>query len=211
MPKLLKYTSSEVARYNGSDLVTMIDGYHQLWEADVVGKQNLIDMHMMCQGFLDNSLHLSKRQLTGNQFASLITQISNARRNGVYQYDQTTVSKLESMFCLDKQKEFTFSVSDLLTLLKNFEVISSAQSMDKIAATTVTLLSSAIKNSDKDMLELCKLLDDRGMLEDNEQLCDYIQEYVEKRFDTMDIGTVLAFAEFFKQLGLWNWNIQLML
>ena len=115
------------------------------------------------------------------------------------------------MFCLDKQKEFTFSVSDLLTLLKNFEVISSALSMDKIAATTVTLLSSAIKNSDKDMLELCKLLDDRGMLEDNEQLCDYIQEYVEKRFDTMDIGTVLAFAEFFKQLGLWNWNIQLML
>ena len=38
LPKLLKYTSNEIQRYNGSDLVTMIDGYHQLWEADVLGR-----------------------------------------------------------------------------------------------------------------------------------------------------------------------------
>ena len=38
-----------------------------------------------------------------------------------------------------------------------------------------------------------------------------MQDYVERRFDTMEIETALAFAEFFKDLGLWNWNIQLML
>ena len=48
LPRLLKYTSGEVYRYNMSDLVTMIDGYHQLWIADVLGKQSLVAMHKLC-------------------------------------------------------------------------------------------------------------------------------------------------------------------
>ena len=40
--------------------------------------------------------------------------------------------------------------------------------MEKITATSVNLLSSAIKNSDEDMYELCKLLKSQGMFDDNE-------------------------------------------
>ena len=61
------------------------------------------------------------------------------------------------------------------------------------------------------MLELCKFLSARGYFEENSELCVYIQDYVEKRFDTMSIETSLAFAEFLKDTGLWNWNIQLMI
>ena len=78
------------------------------------------------------------------------------------------------MFCLDKKKDFTFSISNILALLRNFEVLSSKQSMDKIVQSSYGLLNFSIKNSDEDMLELCKFLSARAYFEENSELCIYI-------------------------------------
>ena len=78
------------------------------------------------------------------------------------------------MFCLDKQKDFTFSISNILALLRNFEVLSSKDSMGKIVQSSYGLLNFSIKNSDEDMLELCKFLSARGYFEENSELCNYI-------------------------------------
>ena len=48
------------------------------------------------------------------------------------------------------------------------------------------------------------------MFEEDEELCLFFQDYSERRFDNMGIAAGLQFAEFFRQIGLWNWNLNLM-
>ena len=107
-----------------SDIVTMMNGYFKLWEVDVLGKTELVNMHKICQTHLDNNLHTSKRIMTGRMFADLVTQVGKAKEYGIYSYDVSTIQRLEQMFVLDKQKEFHFTITDLLNNLRSFEILS---------------------------------------------------------------------------------------
>jgi len=50
-----------------------------------------------------------------------------------------------------------------------------------------------------------------GYLEvEDEKLLVYIQEFIETRFNQVELQTVLDFAVFFRELGIWYWNINLM-
>jgi hypothetical protein len=54
------------------------------------------------------------------------------------------------------------------------------------------------------------LFNEHGYLDQDERLCTYIQEFVEIKFEILPIQVVLSFALFFKEIGLWYWNINLM-
>lgn len=75
----------------------------------------------------------------------------------------------------------------------------------------IELTYDAIKNDDKDMLEIFRLLHSLGVLDQNEELCQYFQNFCEERFRLLPKDKlILEFAEFLKDIGLWMWNIKMM-
>ena len=63
-------------------------------------------------------------------------------------------------------------------MLENFEVVSSESAQTKLLDTIISIVPDAIKNSDDDMLKLSTLFQEKGQFDDNEFLCNFIQDYV---------------------------------
>ena len=82
----------------------------------------------------------------------MLELMGEARFNGVFQYEEAIISKLEREFVAFQADNHTFTVSNLLSLLTAFDRISPMDSLPKLVVTIVGQLASSIKNSDKDFL-----------------------------------------------------------
>lgn len=95
-------------------------------------------------------------------------------------------------------------------IYRAFDILAEYWNHDKMRETIVQLTYDCIKSNDNDLLELFKLFMQKGYLDNDENLCCYIQEYVEERFSYISTPMTLTFACFLKDLGLWHWNTNLM-
>ena len=174
VPNLLAHTHNEMYRYNMADCVTMMNGYFNLWNVGVLERKDLTTVHTFCQTYLSEYLHKSKRQISGSQFASLVNQVGQAKQHGIYQYDDRTIQRLEHMFVNDKQENFIFTITDLLKILENFEVLSTVDSQGKLIKTVTSLMKDSIKDSDESVLKLARIFNSKGMFEEDEELCHFL-------------------------------------
>jgi hypothetical protein len=67
-----------------------------------------------------------------------------------------------------------------------------------------------IKSNEADLLSLFKLYSGQGYLHDPDQhLLMYLQDVVISRFEFLDKETVLEYAQFFNDIGIWYWDTEL--
>lgn len=112
-----------------------------------------------------------------------------------------------------------YSVSDLLDISKALLSLSRNSPKHvgkykseeaKVLAKSAELTIEAIKNSDKDFLELFKVFKENGVLDKNDDLCSYFQHYTEERFRLLPKDMLIVdYAEFSKDIGFWYWNTKL--
>ena len=155
-----------------SDIITMLQGYETLWESQVLTTKDLASVHKTCHSYLENYLHRTKKSVTGHQFAVLVSQISKAKLQNVYEYDSKTIQRLEQIFLLDTEN-YTFSISDILLIFKAFDQLAEYWSPEKMKQTIIKLTFECIKSSDADLLELLKMFKSKGYFEE-EQLSLFV-------------------------------------
>ena len=78
------------------------------------------------------------------------------------------------MFVNDKQENFIFTITDLLKILENFEVLSTVDSQGKLIRTVTSLMKDSIKDSDESVLKLARIFNSKGMFEEDEELCHFL-------------------------------------
>ena len=78
------------------------------------------------------------------------------------------------MFVNDKQENFIFTITDLLKILENFEVLSTVDSQGKLIKTVTSLMKDSIKDSDESVLKLARIFNSKGMFEEDEELCHFL-------------------------------------
>ena len=146
--------------------------------------------------------------MNGVQFAELIKLIGDSKYHGIYTYTDELIKKLEKDFIALHAENSHFTVSNLLDLLVSFDRVCSLGSMKRLVPTIIEKLPDSVKNSDRDMLKLFKIFDRLGILQmaQHEHLVEFILEHVATRFDFIDKKDVLEFAEFFREVGLWQWE-----
>ena len=77
------------------------------------------------------------------------------------------------MFVTDKKENFIFTITDLVKIIENFEVISTADSQAKLLNTAISLMKDSIKDSDESVLQLARIFNSKNMFEEDEELCTF--------------------------------------
>jgi len=72
------------------------------------------------------------------------------------------------MFVTDKKENFIFTITDLVKIIENFEVISTADSQAKLLNTAISLMKDSIKDSDESVLQLARIFNSKNMFEEDE-------------------------------------------
>ena len=156
---MLDHSGNELYRCMITDVITLIEGYKDLWEADILSADDYSKVHEHCQIYLNSYLDKTKRNMNGKQFADLVKLIGDAKFNGIYTYRADILLKLETDFVSFQAENSYFTISDLLNLLIAFDRVSNVNNMSRLMETVITMLPQATKNSDSDILELFKILD----------------------------------------------------
>ena len=65
-------------------------------------------------------------------------------------------------------------MTDLLAIFNTFENLSDYWSREKFLKTMVELVFDCVKSSDADFLQLFKAFQEKGLLDDDENLCHFI-------------------------------------
>ena len=212
LPRLLKHYESELYRCKITDVIALLEGYKDLWEAGILEDVHYTKVHEQCAIYLDNYMDKSKRNMNGNNFSDLMRLIGDAKFNGIYTYDQKIIIKLEKDFVGFRSENSFFTVSDLKNLLVAFDRASNLNNMPRLLQTIIDILPQATKNSDADLLEMLKIFDRMQLfqLEKYEHLCHFLQDYVWNRFNFIDKELTLDYALFINKIGLWYWDQNLM-
>ena len=164
-PRVLEQARNELYRCKIGDLVTILQAFDKLWQAKLITNAELRESHEVCQLFLQSYLDQTKRKINAQHFADMLHLMGEARFNGVFQYEEAIISKLEREFIAFQADNYTFTVSNLLSLLTAFDRISPMDSLPKLVVTIVGQLASSIKNSDRDFLQLYRLFDRMELLQ----------------------------------------------
>ena len=65
MPRMLEISSGELYRCLIGDVLTLVEGYAQLWSNEVLPIEQLMLVHQQCEIYLDNYLEKTKRNMNG--------------------------------------------------------------------------------------------------------------------------------------------------
>jgi|LakMenE18May11ns_1017448.scaffolds.fasta_scaffold9458373_1 hypothetical protein len=76
-------------------------------------------------------------------------------------------------------------------IFRAFDILAEFWNQEKMRNTIKQLTYECIKSNDHDLLELFKMYLQRGYLDNDENLCCYVQEYVEERFNYINTTLVL--------------------
>ena len=98
MPRMLEKSESELYRSKIGDVVTLIQGYSALYEANVLSKEDHSKAHRACQSYLNEYMSKAKRTISGKEFADLLKCIGEAKVKGVFEYSEETTQSMEKEF-----------------------------------------------------------------------------------------------------------------
>ena len=74
-----------------------------------------------CDMYLSEYLGQSKKDITGSQFASLVSLLAKAQEQQLYKFEQKIIHRLQHIFLNDNAELYVFSMADIAKLYKGFE------------------------------------------------------------------------------------------
>ena len=66
LPRLLEASNCDLYRSMVSDVILLVEGYETLWSRGVLPDKDYAHVHRHCEGYLDNYLDKTKRNMNGN-------------------------------------------------------------------------------------------------------------------------------------------------
>lgn len=84
----------ELSRSNLSDVIIVLQSFERLSKHASSRTLNAGHVYDACQAYLDQYLGLSKKDITGSQFAQLVSLVASAKRERIYEFDNKTLERL---------------------------------------------------------------------------------------------------------------------
>lgn len=106
-----------------------------------------------------------KKDITGTDFAILVSCLGFAASQKVHTFDRHLVHRLQHIFINDNSELYHFSYSDLLKILKGFEQLNEYFNKDKVIKMIEQLTLECESYEDPQLLELMKTFLDQGLME----------------------------------------------
>lgn len=131
---------------------------------------NAGQIYEACQAYLDQYLGLSKKDITGSQFASLVNLISNAKVERIYAFDTKTIERLQHIFINDHADLYNFSTADLIKVVEGFENYGHYFNRTRLLKSVVDIVQEHQTYSDSDFLKLMVLFEKMDLFQDYEDL-----------------------------------------
>ncbi|CDW73278.1 UNKNOWN [Stylonychia lemnae] len=202
LPNVIDQISLELSRCNISDVIMMLESFFKFWNKSNFQNSKMKGVYLSCEAYLDQYLGLSKKDITGGQFAQLVEQIANAQFHMLYKFDQKLIHRMQYILVNDHSELYVFSIKDIIRIIKGFEAINDYFNRDKVINCLVNAALEITCFQDADYLELMEIFDEKGIMEQQPDLLVKLRFYFQDRFNYMERPTMINYLQFLLNHGM---------
>eukprot|EP00347_Sterkiella_histriomuscorum_P020420 403337874 len=202
LPKVIDQISLELTRCNIADVIMMLESFFKFWNRSNFQNSRMKSVYQSCEAYLDQFLGLSKKDITGSQFAQLVEQMANAKVHKLYQFDQKLIHRMQHIFINDHSELYNFSIKDITKVLVGFDVINDYFNKQKLIDSLIEIVFDFDQFQDQDYLELMNILDAKGYFAQYQDLIVKCRFYFQQRFNYMEKESIIGYLELMQRHGL---------